>query len=469
MATAALPAFTPPAVEHGSSTAPRDVRFRHPAYPSSAPDLLVLMAADGDGGLDFDLALTSCCIITATDWDSGYLAQKHTSTDDDFYQIIRPPDGILRGREFFFCVRGQDPFSYKYPVLPSFQHWRFPHGDYDEDGTPRGNLPPPWKSLQLPEFVTPRPVLKGSAAAMDRDVTCRISGYMDAVDNAHLVPQSERLWFVSNRMERYCRRPLEISAINDDKNLLLLRKDLHSLFDARRFTLVPRRFGACPPESAELVTHVLLPSGSPELVGLYHNRLPQQIRGISVELLFARFAWSLFTDEHIPFLGSGLEYVVRIWDEAKGEARNRTIRGPDARRLAQIFDSSRSQSRSVSPKKRSLSTQDDDEDVPEGDDWPDNGDSSHLGQDDDAQNSPPRGRPRKRRCDSFGREDQDVPSLSSSFISVAGSSPSSRPDGQVSQPLTPARTDNIAPVKSGGKGGGDGRTGKRMHVEEELT
>jgi len=98
--------------------------------------------------------------------------------------------------------RAHHPASDKYPVLPSFQHWRFPHGDYDEGGTPRGKLPPPWKNLELPNFVTPRPVLKGPAAAMDRDVTCRISGYMDAVDNAHLVPQSERLWFVSNRMER---------------------------------------------------------------------------------------------------------------------------------------------------------------------------------------------------------------------------------------------------------------------------
>jgi len=111
MATAALPAFPPPAVEHGSTAAPRDVRFRHPAYPSSAPDLLVLMAADGDGGLDFDLALTSCCIVTATDWDSGYLARKYTSADSAFHEITRPPDGILCGREFFFCVRGQDPIS----------------------------------------------------------------------------------------------------------------------------------------------------------------------------------------------------------------------------------------------------------------------------------------------------------------------------------------------------------------------
>jgi hypothetical protein len=54
----------------------------------------------------------------------------------------------------------------------------------------------------MPDFDPPRPTLKGPAAAMDRDITCRVSGYMDAVENAHLVQVGERFWFVSNRMDR---------------------------------------------------------------------------------------------------------------------------------------------------------------------------------------------------------------------------------------------------------------------------
>ena len=57
--------------------------------------------------------------------------------------------------------------------------------------------------VRLPEFAPPRPTLKGPAAAMDRDITCRVSGYMDGVEKAHLVPEGERLWFVSNKMDRY--------------------------------------------------------------------------------------------------------------------------------------------------------------------------------------------------------------------------------------------------------------------------
>ncbi|KAK0701231.1 hypothetical protein B0H67DRAFT_524230 [Lasiosphaeris hirsuta] len=446
---ATLPPFTPPAITHGLGIAQREVRFRHPAYPNSAPHLLVLMAADGDGGLDFDVALTSCCIVADIGWDNGYLTQKDGAEDDGLRRIDRPPDGLLRGREFFFCVEGCDPLLFKYPVIPSFYHWRFPHGGFDEDGAPHGNLPPLWRNLWLPEFIPPRPTLKGPAAALDRDMTCRVSEYMDALENAHLVPVKERLWFVSNGMDRYCRRPLEISAINDDKNMLILRKDLHHLFDARRFTFVPKRFGTDVSQSAKLVTHVLLPSGSPELIGLYHNRSPQPIRGISVACLFARFAWSLFTDEHIPFFGSSLTYAVRLWDEAKGETETQSLRGLDVGSRAQIFESTRSQSRSVSPTKRSVSThgcrQDIGRDVysPDDGDIIDDGGIIEDGHDCDSWDEPPRGRPRKRSWDTSGRDGQ-VPSLSRSYASMTQSSLASLPGRRLSQTLTQEDGDTTA-------------------------
>ena len=69
-----FPPFMPLAVTYTPGTAPYVVRFRHPAYPSSAPDLLVLMAVDGDGGLDFDVVLTACYIVADVDWGDRYLA-----------------------------------------------------------------------------------------------------------------------------------------------------------------------------------------------------------------------------------------------------------------------------------------------------------------------------------------------------------------------------------------------------------
>ncbi len=227
---------------------------------------------------------------------------------------------------------------------------------------------------------------------------------------------------------------------------------------------MPKRFGTCAPESAELVTHVLLPSGSPEFVGLYHNRSPQLIRGISIECLFARFAWSLFTDEHIPFFQSDLEYTVRLWDKAKGEAENQTLRGLDVRSSAQVFESTRPQSRSVSPKKRSLPTQGGGVDGGDGD-WSDDGDSTGDEHDRDSWDEPPRGRSRKRRWEALER-DGEVQSLSASFASTTQSRIASGQSRQASQPLTPKEGENTASLASAGDTTGSQKAPKRIHIEE---
>jgi hypothetical protein len=112
----AFPPLTPPAATHTLGTAPRAVRFRHPAYPSSAPDLLVLMATDGDGGLDFDIALTACCIVADTNWDDGYLAQT-VAGNNVLQRVDRPQDGLLRGFEYFFCVKERDPLCIPCPCI----------------------------------------------------------------------------------------------------------------------------------------------------------------------------------------------------------------------------------------------------------------------------------------------------------------------------------------------------------------
>ncbi|KAK3311627.1 uncharacterized protein B0T15DRAFT_81386 [Chaetomium strumarium] len=260
-------------------------------------------------------------------------------------------------------------------------------------------------------------------------------------------------------MHRYCRLPQEVAAINDDKNIVILRKDLHHLFDARRFTFIPKRFGSS--ESAELVTHVLLPSGSAEFIGLYHNRLPQPIRGISVEFLFARFAWCLFRDEHLQFFLSDLEYVVCLWDKARDETHTRTLQGPDVRSIAQVFQPPRSQSRSVSQKRRSLLTQDQDG-ADDGDGyWSDDGDSTSDEPELNSFDEPPRGRRRKRSWEDLGRGNGHLPSLSSSSATH-----SSFAGGPVSRPLTPkeGRDTTASPAPASDHIGSE-RPQKRIHTE----
>lgn len=253
----------------------------------------------------------------------------------------------------------------KYPVVPSFDHWRFPHG----------HLPSPWKDLRLDSYAThPDAHFKSKVAALARDGTCRISGYCDAVEAAHLVPLADGHWFRSNSMARYCSLPADPHPINDERNLVILRGDLHHLLDTRRFTFVakpvstpallaaaaaaaPSSSPAAPTSTVQLALHVMLPSRSDQLPGLYHNRaLQQPVRGLAVEFLFARFAWTLFTDENMPFHNGFAKHAVLLFDPSGGRVDEETLRSAEVRRHAKLFESY-SCSRSVSPRKRPRSSQ----------------------------------------------------------------------------------------------------------------
>ncbi|RSL45781.1 hypothetical protein CEP54_014132 [Fusarium duplospermum] len=118
----------------------------------------------------------------------------------------------------------------KYPVLPSFDHWRFPHSD----------VPAPWSSLRIPSAGL-SVNLKQKTAALSRDGTCRISGYLDAVEVAHIVPRASGYWFEYNSMAKYTRLSDVPQQVDDDRNLITLRRDLHYLFDQCRFTFVVKQ------------------------------------------------------------------------------------------------------------------------------------------------------------------------------------------------------------------------------------
>lgn len=80
------------------------------------------------------------------------------------------------------------------------------------------------------------------------------------------------------------------NTLHDLSNTLLLRSDLHNAFDRPKFAFVPKLSSDF--ESPKLVLHVLEPSR--EFESLFHNH---QLQGFhsSIELLFARFAWTIFS------------------------------------------------------------------------------------------------------------------------------------------------------------------------------
>ena len=265
------------------------VRFNHPYYPSGRNTLIRLLAQDGsrDGqhfGIHHETARLACAIIAANRFD-GYL-----STEADGLPISEHQDDILFQKEYFFQVPKQvnsqseihpaDRSPHQYPIVPNFSQWAFPH-----DNVPASWF---WTSHDAPKINPSARTADSQSGLKARDGQCRVSdAYLDT-QNAHIIPQSssKKDWFEKNLMHKYCNEVWRVgveSHIHDMNNQMLLRSDLHHMYDNDLFMLVTK--------NKKLVTHVLV--SIDELRQPYHNCevLPT---GISPHFAFARFAITIF-------------------------------------------------------------------------------------------------------------------------------------------------------------------------------
>ena len=113
----------------------------------------------------------------------------------------------------------------KYPIVPTLEHWRFLHSGLPEFWTnPKMlNIPP---ERQIPRLSTL------STATLARNISWRISRYIESTERAHLIPRSEELWYVQNGMSNYTVQSQPgTEYIDDPKNAILLRSDLRLIFD----------------------------------------------------------------------------------------------------------------------------------------------------------------------------------------------------------------------------------------------
>ncbi|KAJ3531290.1 hypothetical protein NM208_g8944 [Fusarium decemcellulare] len=175
--------------------------------------------------------------------------------------------------------------------------------------------------------------------------------------------------------------------------MVVLRRDLHHLFNNRRITFIAKQLNDS--ETSKLVTHVLLEQGSTELINLYQNRLTQPLAGISAELLFARFAWTIFSDEIFPFLNGIHTYNVQLFNPKTGQSLDKELQRPAILGKLQLFNKLRS--RSVSPSKRTNDQISQDDLGEETGCFEDNNNMCESC----GNNSQPRGRRRKRSYDLY--------------------------------------------------------------------
>ncbi|KAK3364266.1 hypothetical protein B0T25DRAFT_529681 [Lasiosphaeria hispida] len=292
--------------------------------------MLYFRAIDG-GGIDYDTALTACGIIVGNIW-SGFFATRDDDTNA-LVPVARPADGIFRGSpSFFFQLPDADVPDRPYTVVPRFQDWEFPHQ----------SLPPPWKDLRL--------------AVAGVGESCRMTDSLWALEKAHLVPLAAEEWWNREGLSRYLSLdPYSQKTINASENSIRFRQDMHTVSDEKVFAMVPKFGwdGTTRASRPSLVTHIFNPAPDPYFNMRYHNVELLPVR-CSVECLFARFAYTVFSPFSAAFFAScQTSRRVRVYDPSTGtftETRNRE-------QAMALYAAS--QSRSASPRKRSRPGDDD--------------------------------------------------------------------------------------------------------------
>ena len=249
----------------------------HPHYCAPTNVLLHLLAPDGaDGGLDYGFAHIACGILAGNRWDGFF-----TAADGSRLQLMS--GDIMPVGMYYFNINGSSTEN-PYPVVPSFKDWQFPHNAF-----------PPWKDCLPPPVPDAGRTYAPSSFAFAvacKNETCRLSGFIEGCEAAHLCPESESDWFNLNNLSRYNIKPSlpPSRVLSDTANAVLLRQDIHMLFDANMFVFLPK-VGTDAARNSSIVTHLLVPSK--ELGILYHNAKIKPILNVHPAFLLARFAWAI--------------------------------------------------------------------------------------------------------------------------------------------------------------------------------
>lgn len=377
-------------------------------------NILISLPALDDGGIDYHTAHVACAILVGNRWDAYFSLSadgepcpipedgvlRETSYYFCFPLLTNPP-----------TVPSLSVSPEPYPVVARFSDWRFPHQDLppiwsrlqesmqDEEEEPRDLngrccLSNYCEAVELAHLVP--------AAQSDWWSKNNMTRYVS-------FSNLQSKYLLLTRTCRYGPRMLFSSdPINAPANFLPLRSDIHKVFDERHLTFVPKvqvvtektpilqkvtvrgRLEHEPPREANnsvsreelgtggrepspypsatstskqprqitttistprLVGHVFNSTPGGQLPKLWHNRSLHKLpSSLSVECLFARFAWTVFS----PLVFCDFLYAtekprrVMIWDRGAGAYKIEEA-GPE--RCRAFFNAARA--RSESPKKRS--------------------------------------------------------------------------------------------------------------------
>ena len=291
-------------------------------HPHNNDVLLTLFAWDHASGALHHGLVHDICAIIADNRQDGYLSTSREPNKEnaktDHTDLL--PAGLA---DYYFHVPALDD----YPVVPSFDDWKFP-----------GSIPEVW---QPSESATAAPGLAKTPSNFDsrvrsRDKSCRLTSHTSATEVAHLCPGHAEDWFIRNEMWVWNQNQNlnNTNRTRDPANCVLLRSDLHKTFDDRIWVFYPK-------ERDTFVAHFL--QTAPDQAALYHNVATHSLQ-CEPRFLYARFAWAI-----LPSLGGYLSGSkprrVKIWNETDADWKEEVLHGEKLRERV-------SGSRSRSPRKR---------------------------------------------------------------------------------------------------------------------
>lgn len=263
------------------------IRFFHPGYPKPLNLLFCLPRVDyspNDNvyGVHYLTALTACQIIANNAFEKGKLAK-----DDKGKHLVSDEEYLIERDYWFFVDDDGEPrpqrddaeliSEARYPIVPSFRDWEFPHDRL-----------PSWWIPTCSQTVPSR--------------RCAITNTIYASTHAQLIPREEHQWFNENGMGLYGGGS---RTLDDQHNFLPLKADLYVCFDQRVFAMVPKPMRGPDGETSNRYVLHVFDGRESEFAALYQNRPVENLSSGSREYLFARFAWAVFSLIR-PFLTSGV-------------------------------------------------------------------------------------------------------------------------------------------------------------------
>ncbi|KAI8956495.1 hypothetical protein F5Y11DRAFT_342834 [Daldinia sp. FL1419] len=285
----------------------RKVRVYHPYYTEKDCYDCLLEFVTTDGGAQYIMVYYASCILAnnAMHPDEGRDPAKKTSPFlskspevKDRYRI--PPNDLLPSGDYFFIIpdeRGRLPRGIHWAIVPTFDDW-----------SPPKRTPKPWRDVEIP--FDPK---VGMAENELRIKPCYLSNCLSGVDLAYIIPKQETAWAKRSHIF-YSVIGSHAQVLEDWRNKIPLRKDLHFIWDHGFLNLVPKSIVGGPNKDYKLCIHVNRLTGNTgegfQNIHKYQNTIIDKLCGVPARYLFIRFAWSIFCANMMPFFKTQSIYKV---------------------------------------------------------------------------------------------------------------------------------------------------------------